>query len=343
MRTLIFTQKVDREDTVLGFFHDWVIRFSQKNSEVNVICLEKGDYDFSSNVKVYSLGKEKGASKLQYVLNLYKHLKELDGSYDKVFVHMNQEYVLLAGLYWKLKGIPVYLWRNHPKGTLFTSIAVLLSTKVFCTSTKSFTAKYRKTVIMPAGVNTDNFKQSGGVMRKKYSICMVGRISPVKHIELALEAINILVKDGTQISFSVVGDTPDRDKEYFKILSKYVEDNNLSKIVNFFGGVSPSKLPEVYAGYEICLNLTDSGSFDKTIVEATSCGTVPIVSSQSFAGMLPTVCITERNPQSIARSIKRLLDATEQLKIQKDLEKFADSQSLDSLMVKLFNEIKLYV
>jgi len=51
MRILIFTQKVDKKNTVLGFFHDWIIRFSQKNSEVNVICLEKGDYDFFANVK----------------------------------------------------------------------------------------------------------------------------------------------------------------------------------------------------------------------------------------------------------------------------------------------------
>ncbi len=339
MKILIFTQKVDRNDTVLGFFHDWVIRFSQKSSEVNVICLQKGEFDFPSSVKVHSLGKENGASKFQYILNLYRYLKELEGSYDKVFVHMNQEYVLLAGLYWKIKGIPVYFWRNHPKGSMLTSIAVMFSTKVFCTSTSSFTAKYSKTVVMPAGVNIDLFKQTGSVMRKKYSICMVGRISPVKHVETALEAINLLVKEGAQISFSVVGDIPDKDKQYFEKLNTYVEDNSLSKIVNFVGGVVPAKLPEVYAGYEICLNLTDSGSFDKTIVEATSCGAVPIVSSESFLGMLPAVCITERNPESIANSIKRLLDATEQLKIQKDLEKFVNSQSLDALMLKINSEI----
>jgi len=340
MRILIFTQKVDRGDTVLGFFHDWIIRFSQKNSEVNVICLEKGDYDFPANVKIHSLGKEKGVTKLEYILNLYKLLKELDGSYDKVFVHMNQEYILLAGLYWKMKGIPVYLWRNHAKGSLLTALAVGFSTKVFCTSSSSFTAKYKKTTVMPAGVNTDSFKQGGNVMRKKYSVCMVGRISPVKHIELALVAINILVKEGTQVSFSVVGDTPERDLDYFDTLNKYVEDNNLNKVVNFYGGVEPSKLSEIYAGYEICLNLTDSGSFDKTIVEATSCGTIPIVSSESFSGILPSVCITDKNPQNIAGTVKKLLDATEQLKIQKDLEKFVESQSLDSLMLKLFNEIE---
>lgn len=340
MKILIFTQKVDRNDTVLGFFHDWVIRFSQKYSEVNLICLEKGEYDFPKNVKVYSLGKESGGTKFKYILNVYKLLSELEGQYDQVFVHMNQEYVLLAGIYWKVKNIPVYLWRNHPKGTLLTSVAVLLSTKVFCTSVSSFTARYKKTLVMPAGVNTDAFKQDSSVMRKKYSVCMVGRVSPVKNIELALEAINILVKEGTQVSFSVVGDTPEKDRDYHDRLVEYVKNNDLSKMVNFTPGVSPSKLSEVYASFEICLNLTDTGSFDKTIVEATSCGTIPVVSSDSFSSLLPSVCISDKNPQNIAKTLKRLLDATEQLKIQKDLEKFVTSQSLDSLMVKLFNEIK---
>lgn len=340
MNLLVFTQKIDRNDTTLGFFHEWVIRFSRTCENVFVICLEKGEYDFPNNVKVFSLGKENRVSRFGYLINLFKHLKDLSNKYDKVFVHMNQEYVLIGGLYWLLKGIPVYLWRNHPEGSLLTRIAVLLSTKVFCTSKASFTALFNKTVIMPAGINTSLYKKDNSLMRKKYSICMVGRISPVKHIELALEAINILVKEGVQVSFSIVGDTPERDMVYSENLKKYVEDNNLSKYINFESGVKSTKLPEVYYSYELCLNLTESGSFDKTIVEATSCGAIPIVSSQSFSGLLPGICITDKNPRNIANTIKILLDATEQLKIQKKLEMFVKDQSLDSLMDKINTEIK---
>lgn len=340
MKLLVFTQKMDRNDTVLGFFHDWVVRLAQKSEKVYVICLQKGDCDLPNNVEVFSLGKEKTISRLKYILNLFKYLKKLSGLYDRVFVHMNQEYILLAGLYWKIKGIPVFFWRNHPNGTLLTNIAVALSTKVFCTSTSSYTAKYKKTFIMPAGINTELFKQNLGVMRKKYSICMVGRISPVKNVDLALEVVDLLVGEGAQISFSIIGDTPNIDRYYFEELTRYIESNNLSKVVNFVGGVSSVKLPEVYSGYELCLNLTESGSFDKTIVEATSCGTIPIVSSESFSSLLPAVCITDKNPHNIANTIKRMLDATEQLKIQKDLEKFVASQSLEALFAKLFIEIE---
>jgi glycosyltransferase involved in cell wall biosynthesis len=340
MRILIFTQKVDKNDPVLGFFHGWIIEISKKTESVEVVCLEKGQCDLPDNVTVYSLGKENGVSKLVYVFNFYKYLISLSGLYDKVFVHMNQEYVLLGGLYWKIKGIPVYLWRNHPNGSILTRIAVALSTKVFCASTESFTARFKKTVIMPAGVNTDLYRQVDGVLRKKYSICMVGRISPIKHIDLAIEAMKALVSKGVPVSLDIIGPVLEKDKKYYDGLGFYVNENNLSKVVHFINGVSPEKLPEVYSEYEICLNLTPSGSFDKTIVEAPSCGTIPLVSNASFKYLLPSVCITNNNPQEIATSIVLLLDPQTQINIQKDLEKFIKSQSLSSLMSKLFLEIK---
>ncbi|TSC70619.1 MAG: hypothetical protein CEO12_199 [Parcubacteria group bacterium Gr01-1014_46] len=339
MRLLVFTQKIDRNDSVLGFFHDWVIKISERCESVEVICIESGEYSFGDNVKIHQIGKGYGIGRLKYIFGVYRYLFLLRGKYDTVFVHMNQEYVFSLGLYWKWKGTPVFLWRNHPKGNLLTYLAILISTKVFCTSIHSFTARFKKVKIMPAGINTEIFRQVSGAVRKKYSVCMVGRLSPIKHNELALEALNILTSQGVQVSMSFIGGILDRDVDFSKKLHKYVEDNNLSKIVSFGGAVSPNKLPEIYSSFEICLNLTEPGSFDKTIVEAAGCGVIPLVSSHSFDGLLPQVCITDTSPQSIADSIKQLIDPTEQIKIQKDLTKFVESQSLDSLMKKLFEEI----
>ena len=116
--------------------------FAKKAEEVIVICLYKGEVNLPKNVTVYSLGKEKGVSHFGYVINLYHYLFLIRGSYDRVFIHMNQEYILLAGLYWKIKKIPVYMWRNHPVGNILTHLAVWLSTKTFCTSTSSFVARF---------------------------------------------------------------------------------------------------------------------------------------------------------------------------------------------------------
>ncbi len=339
MKLLVFTQKVDKNDPILGFFHTWIEKMAEKAESISVICLSKGEYSLPNNVTVYSLGKENKFGRIKYIINFYKYLHLINGSYDKVFVHMNQEYVILGGIYWKLNGVPVYMWRNHKAGNALTNFAVMLSTKVFCTSEYSYTAKYKKTVIMPAGIDTNMFKPVEGVVRKKYSVGMIGRISPVKRLDLALSAIKILVDSGRQVSLSLVGPVAEKDKAYSESLEEYVSKNGLSQIVHFGQGVSMDKLPEIYSSIEVCLNLTDAGSFDKTIVESASCGAIPLVSNKSFEGKLPQSCITEDDAKSVAASIDKLLYAHEQIQIQDSLSLFVKNQSLDNLMNKLFSEI----
>ncbi len=339
MKLLIFTQKVDKNDPTLGFFHTWIKELSKKSDSIAVVCLGKGQYDLPKNVTVYSLGKESGLSRLGYLKNLFHYLYLIRGSYDKVFVHMNEEYVLLCGLYWKIKNIPVYFWRNHPRGSLVTRVSVLLSKKVFCTSKDSFTARFRKTVIMPAGIDTTIFKPIEGVVRKKYSVCMVGRVSPIKNIDLALPAIRILVSWGFQVSLSIIGPIPKNDLKYLDSLRAYVKNYNLSNSISFLEAVSPLELAKVYSSYEVTLNLTDTGSFDKTIVEAAACGSIPLVSNKSFSLLLPEVCIIEKSQEAVSEGIKRLLSAHEQIEIQKNLETFVKAQSLTGLIDKLIVEM----
>ncbi len=341
MRLLIFTQTIDQNDPILGFFHGWITELASTVDSITVICLNKKEFDLPSNVSVYSLGKERGVTKLGYVYNLYRYLFLIRGSYDKVFVHMNQEYVLLAGLYWKLLKIPVYLWRNHPQGGILTRCAVALSTKVFCTSPKSFTARFKKSVIMPVGTDTKVCRVTEGVIRKKYSVCMVGRLSPIKHIELALAAVHHLITAGTQISLVIVGSPGKNDREYVEFLRNLVTDLNLSAYVHFVDAVSPDKVCETYSSHEVCLNLTESGSFDKTIVEAAACGSIPLTSNSSLEGFLPEGCITGTTPEAIGASIQRLLDPKQRVEIQEKLTHFVASQSLAVLMEKLKTEIEI--
>ena len=71
MKLLILTQKVDANDDVLGFFVRWMDEFKKKVDKLSVICLEKGNGE-NENIPVYSLGKEKGASRVKYIKNFLK-------------------------------------------------------------------------------------------------------------------------------------------------------------------------------------------------------------------------------------------------------------------------------
>ncbi len=343
MRVLICTQKVDSSDGVLGFFCWWVQALAKEVESVHVVCLEEGEHDFPDNVTVYSLGKEQGASKLEYIVHFYQHLFTIRGLYDQVFVHMNQEYVLLGGLFWRLSGTPVYFWRNHPEGSLLTRLAVLLSTRIYSTSTDSFTARFKKNRIMPAGINTNVFRSVTGIFRKKNSVCMIGRIAPIKRVDICLEAVKLLIDSGTQVSLTIVGSARESDYEYYQSLKRYVEKNNLSSYVIFIDSVPPHQLPDIYSSHEVCINLTPSGSFDKTIVEAAACGALPVVSNTSLEQFLPAVCMTEPDPEIVARSLQRALSPEVRVQVQKELDVFVSSQSLSrliSLLVSHFDHVQ---
>ena len=106
MRLLICTQKVDKRDPILGFFHSWIEEFAKHCSQVIVICLEKGEFDLPENVTIFSLGKEENkhgyAVKLLYCWSFYKFIWRYRKEYDTIFVHMNKEYVVLGGIFWRL-------------------------------------------------------------------------------------------------------------------------------------------------------------------------------------------------------------------------------------------------
>ena len=115
MKLLIVTQKVNKNDPILGFFYNWIIKFSEEFESVVVICLEEGDEvaDLPHNVKVLSLGKESGKSRIKYLIRFYKYIWSERGNYDVVFVHMNQIYVVLGGVLWHLLSKKIALWYTH--------------------------------------------------------------------------------------------------------------------------------------------------------------------------------------------------------------------------------------
>lgn len=339
MKILVVTQTVDKQNTTLGFFHGWLMEMSKWFEFVHVICLFEGGHDLPENVSVHSLGKESGLSKIKYVFNFYKYIWKYRREYDAVFVHMNQEYVLLGGLFWKIFSKNIFFWRNHPRGNVWTRISVFFSKKVFCTSKDSFTARFKKTILMPVGVDTELFRQIPSLLRNKNSICMVGRISPIKNIDLGISAVKYMIDSGKQVSLTVVGSVLPRDEKYYSSLVSFVEKNNLGSFVKFSKAVGAEKLPEIYGSHEICLNLTESGSFDKTIVESASCGAVPLVSNKSLAGFLSDVCITQNSIQSVAESLEKLLRHDVRLDIEKSLKDFVEKNNLKNLMDKLVEEM----
>ncbi len=327
-RLLILTQKVDKDDPVLGFFHTWIAEFSKHCESIVVICLYKGRYDLPDNVRVLSLGKENGKNKFKYLFNFYKYIFTL--KYDSVFVHMNQEYVLLGGKIWRLLGKKVYMWRNHHSGSILTDIAVFFCNKVFCTSRFSYTNKFKKTVIMPVGIDLNNFKVNQSISRLPNSVLSLGRIAPSKKIHILIneiEKINI-----PELIVNIYGDALPSDQQYLNGLKQ-------SK-VNFYKGVPNNQTIDVYSAHEVFINLSSNGMYDKTIFEAIACGCLVLVSNDNLRGHVHDDFIfKQEDGEELRKKLVNILNYTPERKkaASHDLMKFAELHSLENLSNKLFN------
>ena len=293
MRLLICTQKVDKNDPVLGFFHRWLEEFAGHYERVKVICLEKGEYDLPSNAKILSLGKEEGNSqfaifnssifkRVRYALRFYKCIWEGRSNYDAVFVHMNQEYVLLGGLLWRLWGKRVYLWRNHAKGSWLTRLAGLLSEKAFYTSPQSFTARFKNAHRMPVGIDTDFFKPNDSVARVTNSILFLGRIAPVKKVLEFIEWLHLRQEQGESFSVTIAGAALPADADYEKKVRERILKYGLEDRSTFVGPVNKEQARRLYQTHQTYVNFTPSGSMDKTILEAAACEAKVIVANEDL-------------------------------------------------------------
>lgn len=341
MKILVVTQVVDIHNTTLGFFHRWLEELSMRFESVEVICLYEGQHNLPTNVHIHSLGKEKGYSRAKYVIYFFKYIWRLRTSYDAVFVHMNQEYIVLGGMFWKILGKKIFFWRNHPYGNLWTRVAVFFSDQVFCTADKSFTIRYKKTHLMPAGVDTSIFSIDTKVKKQKNSLLLFGRISPVKHIEKAIDATALLLAKGIPVELSIVGDWLPRDIEYVEGLKKRLVEACVEPSVAFIRGVDFVNAPKTYQNHEIFLNFTESGSFDKTVIEALACGAKVLVSNTSMQNILPEGSYTTGEQDDIVEKIIALqnqgLDASKQY--TEKAQEIVQNQSLSQLMDLLYTYI----
>jgi glycosyltransferase involved in cell wall biosynthesis len=291
MKLLILTQKVDVKDPVLGFFHRWVVEFAKYFESIIVICLSEGEHSLPKNVRVLSLGKENGESFFKYIRNFFRFIVCERENYDAIFVHMNQEYVLLGSVFWKIFGKKVTMWRNHHAGNFLTRTAVVMCDRVFCTSKFSYTAEFKKTVLMPVGIDTDIFNNQSRIPRIQKSILFLGRISPTKRPDLFIDAIKDLCDQGVYVTATIVGDPLPKDIAYYESLKSKVHDYNLDSRIVFKKGVPNTETVAIYNAHEIFVNLSSSGMYDKTIFEAMACGTLSIASNENLCGIIDKILL----------------------------------------------------
>lgn len=313
MRLLIITQKVDSQDPILGFFHGWIEEFSKHCESVIVICLQKGVFNLPRNVQVFSLGKERGVSKIGLIFNFYKLIWRYKNGYDAVFIHMNQIYLILGGIFWKLWHKKIALWYVHRQKSLSLWLGTLFVDRIFTSTPASFTLKSHKVMYIGHGVDSSKFSQN--VFNRNLetvNIVHIGRITKIKNLEILILAGEILKKKTPHLNIELYGEAMnDTDKLYLADLKNLIKEKSLKENIVFRGPISNSEIGEVFSRANLSVNLTPDGGWDKVVIESLM-AYCPVFASNLglkhvFGKYADKLMFEYRNSQDLAYKIENFL------------------------------------
>jgi len=151
-------------------------------------------------------------------------------------------------------------------------------------------------------------------------VLFVGRIEPLKGIDVLIEAMALLLKDKDELSdkvcLCIIGGDPDADADTLNReisrLQRMRETLGIANVVTFLGKRTQDTLPYHYSAAEVCVVPSHYESFGMVALEAMACGT-PVIASK-VGGLTFTVrdgrtgfLVPSDDPRALADQLSLLL------------------------------------
>ena len=341
----------DEKDAEIGGMNTYVLELSKALAEKGYI------------IDIYTRLQDKSSPEFVEVTPNLRviHSNNIPNSYDLLYAH----YYLsgLIGLKLKKKyNIPLFITfhtlammknlvaREGEKADLQRIKAELLLTKksdkIIATSASDleyihtlYSAPLKKIFLLSPGVNLKLFRPINKLKAKEVIkanpdhkiILFVGRIEPLKGLDVLLYAIKILVQRSPKLQFClwIVGRTGSEEVLRLNELKLLL---GIHAYVKFVGQKNRAELPYYYSASEVVVMPSQYESFGMAALEAMACA-VPVIITDvtgisSILGKKHISLLTSAgNPILLAKKIKNLLTNREEHK-QMSEEVFKKVQNL---------------
>jgi glycosyltransferase involved in cell wall biosynthesis len=277
LRLLVFNLATDADHQVLGFTTQWLNALAPYCETLDVITMLQGRLALAPNIRVWSVGKEKGYSEARRALNFYAILARLLATqrYDACFSHMMPLFGAMGGALLKARGVPMVLWYTHRQNTRMLQLATGLAWRVVSAVPSSFPISTPKLRALGHGITIPNSIIEPPTTR---NIVQVARLTPIKHQHILLEAAN-----GLDCQVVMIGDTHDANDHAYK---QRLLTQAKTLDVRFTGVLSPIQVQQEYQQARVAVNLSPIGLFDKAALEAMAYGIPTLVANPAFDSVL---------------------------------------------------------
>jgi D-inositol-3-phosphate glycosyltransferase len=190
---------------------------------------------------------------------------------------------------------------------------------------KLYGADPKKIEVIPCGVDLSLFRpvevsqaQEGiGWPPERQMVLFVGRIQPLKGIDILLKAIALATDDLPDLcghlGLTIIGGDPQAtmDREILR-LTRLKEKLGISDLVTFLGARDQDTLPYYYSAAQVCVVPSYYESFGMVALEAMACGT-PVIASK-VGGLTFTVkdgvtgyLVPDGDPAALSGKLKLIL------------------------------------
>lgn len=315
MKLLYITYKVDSRDTLVGYVVGWINGLARHLESVDVICLSSGEANLSANVRIHSLGKDRGAGRMTRALKFLQLAWSLSSKVDAVFCQFSPEYVIAVSLFAKLRRVPVVLWYTHRHVGWRLKLATMLANRIVTASPESFQLKSDKVRVIGHGIDTGRFAPTSNVQRPiSKTVLAVGRRAPIKNYELLIAAAQFLSRD---VRLRIVGgDEGNAPRDYAERLQEQIDALGLSARITLVGAVGYDQIPVEYQQAAVHVNLCPTGGLDKAVLEGMACGAITLVRNETFRAMFDDLAdqliVASDDPKLIAARIESLLNLSDE-------------------------------
>ena len=264
-----------------------------------------------------------------------------------VFYHMNTRAALIVGLPLKILRIPQILWYSHAHASFALKIASKWVDKIVSTSPNSFPLLTKKLISTGHGVRDRN------VLRliqdiPTYSISFLGRISPVKRLEILIDEVAIFQNSKDfHLKVYLIGPCEGtRDERYKSELIARAKSKDVQVI--FVTPVRHENVQFELLKYDLAYNGTLQ-SLDKGVIESVFAKCI-IISDQkntlmecgysnfSLDSSGEAIKISKQLSLIVGLSVAEITDLTENAK-NETLSRHSLSSTIDKICIE-FTKVK---
>ena len=292
MRLLMITPKVDPTDDLFGHVNGWAAALARRVDRLYVVALWPGRPDLPPNARFATLGKagdqlDAGSvtSKVGWLARLQRIVARLcaRGEIDAVLAHMGPVFAVASAPIARLAGRPTFLWYAHGHVSPLLRTAHVLVDGVGTSTPEGFGIPSEKVTITGQGIDLERFRPADSWPAEERMLS-VGRFAPVKQYHTVIDA---LFEPGlaarTDLNVDLVGGVHSYSESYYLgTLRSRARALGLEHRIRFIPGLPHAEIVPTYQRATLFATASVTGSLDKVVLEAASCGLVPIVSNPAF-------------------------------------------------------------